>query len=253
MITMPQPPISVSSVQQLNGYLIQLTNYLNVALNRINSENFAPEFREALAEISASIQSNKTAEERGLTQFNSLKSLIIKTADTIYETMDTEFKEFEGKYVAVSDFGTFEQEVSRQRTEDANATQDEFSNVQEVIGKFKLSIGASIRTGNLGLLDEQTDQYGIGIGQYSVLQDDDGNVIYDDTKSNNYCTITATKMTFWDNGVAVAYISNNKLYINNAHLNKTLDIGYTDGGDGKWRITGESGKGFVIKWIGGDV
>ena len=72
-------------------------------------------------------------------------------------------------------------------------------------------------------------------------------------RDDDYITITAQRITFGKNEQPVAYISNNKLYISDAHITSQFDIGYTDGGDGKWRVMGEPGRGYVIKWIGGAV
>lgn len=251
MITLPQPPITATSPQAINNYLIQIVNYLNVALNSLNTDSLAPEFREALAAVNASIQSDKSAAEKGLTEFNALKSLIIKTADTIYETMESEFKKFSGEYVAASDFGTYTETTEQTITENAKLSERNFTDVQEVVGAYKLSIAANIKMGNLGTLGELTDQYGIGIGQYDVLTDGDGNIVYTDENDKGFCTITSEKITFWNNNLPIAYISNNKLYIANAHFTQQFDIGYDDDNEGKWRTMGESGKGYVIKWIGG--
>ena len=89
-------------LKQIRGYLYQLADQLNWALNTIEkgiTENIVVQQGSKVASGDAETPSN----------FNELKSLIIKSADVV-EAFEEEFsKVFDGKYVAQSGFGEYMQ------------------------------------------------------------------------------------------------------------------------------------------------
>ena len=53
---------------------------------------------------------------------------------------------------------------------------------------------------------------------------------------------TAEKLSFWQDAVEVAYVSNNRLYISDITVRNTVALG-------SWELSGRGG--LVVRWIGG--
>ena len=69
----------------------------------------------------------------------------------------------------------------------------------------------------------------------------DGEAHIDMTR--NLATYTSDSITFWQNGVAAAKITNSEMTITNASISGKLTLG------GRWEVSHTNG--FAIKWIGG--
>lgn len=54
-------------------------------------------------------------------------------------------------------------------------------------------------------------------------------------------TFTASRLSFWQDGTEVAYISDNRLHIREAEVQEALRVG-------KWRISTENG--LAIRYLG---
>ena len=63
-------------------------------------------------------------------------------------------------------------------------------------------------------------------------------------KNQNMATYTSDRISFWQNGVVAAYISQSMLVIANARLNGKLEFG------DEWEISRK--RGLAFKWIGGE-
>jgi hypothetical protein len=183
---------------EMQSYMHQLVQQLNWALNTID---------DARAGNNSSVVINNgggiSAEEAEDT-FNSIKSLIIKSAD-IVKAYETTLKEnFDGEYVAVSDFGTYKQDTNLSIETNSKNINEAFTNIQ-VIGDDIRETNAYIKRGYLGDV-EGKPVYGIGVGET------DANGSY-----KKYAWFTADKLSFFDGGgYEVAFISSNTLYITDA-------------------------------------
>jgi hypothetical protein len=95
-----------------------------------------------------------------------------------------------------------------------------------------IEVNANIRSGLLYYDDDGVPIYGLEIGQRN---DVDGVEVF-----NKYARFVADKLSFYDkNDTEVAYISDYKLYITNAQITGTLNLGRyeldpTDGLAFKW-------------------
>lgn len=114
---------------QMESYIHQFVEQLQWALNNIEiSQANAPQSTTKNGEkTSTSTQPFDTA-----TAFAALKPLIIKSADIVnayYEQIRTRM---EGAYVAVSDFGVFQEQTAQDILSNSTGIEQMFSNVQEV-------------------------------------------------------------------------------------------------------------------------
>ena len=206
MVDLRLPNITATTsdgkLQQLHGYLQQLVQQLNWALNTVDN---------AAVQVERKVVT--TASSDPVQDFNSIKGLIIKSADIVNAYYETINKKLSGVYVAESDFGTYKEETGSQIL--ANSTG--ITQLYDFTGKLNNSVSnieAYIKTGLL-YYDENGDPvYGLEIGQNNGDR-------FDKT-----ARFTANKLAFFDeNNTEVAYVSSQMLYINDAQINYTLTMG----------------------------
>ena len=114
--------------------------------------------------------------------------------------------------------------------------------IEALQGELKETQGY-IRTGIVDY-DGSTPIFGVAIGQdLQTTTDTSGNTVIE--KKSFRAIYTAQRLAFWQDGVEVAYVSNNQLYITNVVALSTLTVG-------EWSISGaNAASGLVFKWIGG--
>lgn len=240
------PPKDIDPV--LYNYLYQLAEYLSL-------QTWAKEETPQTEKIVV----RKTEEESALgSQYDAIKSLIIKTADTIrvkesisgllksVETLNTVLGR---DYVAISDFGTYLEQLNAQISIDPEAIEQYYrfvselkANVDAITADFlnyKVETEGYIRTGIVDY-NNGVPVFGVAVGQNLTTVEVDGEAVVE--QKNFRATYTASKLSFWQDAVEVAYVSNNKLYINNITALGKVTIG-------KWDIDPSAGMAF--KWIGG--
>ena len=120
---------TADQLRQITSYLYQLQRDLNVALDSVDSV-----VKEAAGETAAT-----AAEQTVSATAKSLKSLIIKTAGVIRQEMDTWTQTLEGTYLAISDFGTYQEEVSQEITATA----------MEIVNRFNYESNLAARVAEL--------------------------------------------------------------------------------------------------------
>lgn len=232
---------------QVKSYLFQLVNQLNFALSTIESSNSS-------SQVAAKAASAPVKKEDPVGTFNSIKALIIKSADIVNAYYEEINKKLKGMYVAQSDFGTYSEQTTSDIIANSKSITQAYKNIQtltsDVAGISKKMItNAHIKSGLLYYAGEDgkehsseipngTPIYGLEVGQR--ISDDNGGEIF-----NKYARFTANKLSFYDqNNDEAAYISNYKLYITHAEVTGSL----TQGGFVK---TTREDKSVVTKWIGG--
>lgn len=228
----------------MRSYLHQLVDQLNWALNTVESAQGG--------NTSAVVYQQRepsTAQEAEET-FNSIKALIIKSADIVkaYETTIT--SNFKGKYFAESDFGTYVKETSRTVVENSEYVKETYNTVQSITNKKgegtldKLvadvrETNAYINRGHLYYDSNGDSVVGIEIGETTK----DGAFL-------KYARFTSEKLSFHDvNGNEVAYIgagsadkdNSNCLYI----LGKAVFLGNVQFGE--YRV--DTSDGLAFTWI----
>ena len=222
-------------LEQIRSYLYQLAEQLNWALNTLESN--------AGAVTRQSNQSTKKTESETEAQaqasFSYTKSLIISSADIINAYYDELNEKFSGQYVAQSDFGTYIENTSQEITKNSTETENVFVSIQEIIGAVAEiesnlnEVNARIKSGVLDYDDNGLPIYGLEIGQINEI---DGVKVF-----NKYARFMSDKLAFYDkNDTEVAYISDYKLYITNAHISGTLTLG---------RYNIDTSNGLAFKWV----
>lgn len=230
-------PTTSGQIEQIRGYLYQLADQLKWALNSISGGGGEPQ---TVVKLNSSTgQPKDLTESEAQATFNSIKSLIIRSADIINAYYDEIINRYHGEFVAQSDFGTFEEYIERIQVDNATGIEDLYNHIQKItsdISNLKSSIievNARIKSGLLYYDDEGVPIYGLEVGQ---VNDVDGVEVF-----NKYARFTSERLTFYDkNDTEVAYISDYKLYISNAQITGTLTLG---------RFEFDTSDGLAIKWV----
>lgn len=235
-------PTEAGKLQQMQSYMHQLVEQLNWALNNIDITGGGSNVSTAKPIMATTA----TQEDDPISNFNSIKGLIIKSADIVkayYEEIDNLLK-LSGDYTASSDFGTFREETQnlvsatdkqlRQDLVDKQTIYDENGNI-----KKELLVNGYIYSGIIEYAKDGEAIVGIEIGQTTK----DNGV----EKFNKFARFTADRLEFYNainQNDPVAYISDYKLYITHVEITGSLtEGGYVD--------TVTEDKGIVTKWVGG--
>ena len=231
-------------LQRQYAYLFQMAQQINLALEGLGGTNSAAG---NLPGSAVAGRGGVTVEEQE--QYNALKSLILRTAKEIYEAMDKVVLELAGEYVAASDFGTYLERLNSSIAADPAAITQYYSffsdlqaNVEAVddaFERYRVETEGYIRTG-IVYYDGAVPVYGVAVGQDLAVQEIDGKTVVE--QKNFRATFTAGKLSFWQNDTEVAYVSNNRLYINSITVGSGLTVG-------NWDIS--TNRGFAVRWIGG--
>lgn len=236
-------------LQQMQSYMHQLVEQLNWALNTVEAAQSGSATAPVVIQQNSASQaiSQKEAEDT----FNSIKGLIIKSADIVKAYEETIFTDFNGKYFAESDFGTYIAETNRKVKENADGVTESYERIETITNED-----------GTGSLDE-TKKYveeTKGYIQRGLLTDEDGNTVVgieigenlESSSAHRYALFTAERLTFFDvNGDPVAYIgagdndksNSNCLYVRG----KAVFLGEIQ--LGKYKT--DSSDGLAFTWIGG--
>ena len=221
-------------MSHMQSYMHQLVEQLNWALASVDNA-----IQGNTSNVVMTSRSGQNSEENALDTFNSIKALIIKSADivTAYEEMMRE--DFSGEYVAVSDFGTYTQKTDLAIETNSKGVDELYSNVQ-TIGSEVRETNAYIRRGYLGDDTSGNAVYGIAVGETN-----------DKGEYKNYAWFTADKLSFFGSADGnderkyqgeVAYFSKNRLYVNDAVFLGTIQFG---------KYVADTSDGLAFTWVGG--
>ena len=228
MNLIPTPPTTTGSAEQqleaLRSYLFQQTEALNVALSGQTLEKQLERITEALSPPKKGTSASQQSE---LSKYQSLKALIIKTADTVVVSSEEFRKTLSGYYVTSSNFG----EYLENATVDIEGTPvgikqlySYTAGIRSDYGDFDVERQTFIKTGMLYYDDDGLPVYGVGIGELKTKVTADGQVVLD--RGGLVSTHTADRISFWENDIEVAYISNGALHMPAADITGgTLNIG----------------------------
>ena len=231
-------------LQQIHSYMYQLVGQLNWALNNLN--NTSP-----TVAVKSVTDASTTSKDDPLSNFNSIKGLIIKSADIVkayYEEIDSLMK-LSGEYVAEATFpdgsAKFVENTNLKVNANSQYIDQIFTDIQTVNTNLtsvsnklqQIDVTANIRSGLLYYDTSGVPVFGLEVGQRT---DVNGTEVF-----NKYARFTANKLSFYDvNDNEVAYISDYKLYITHVEIKGSFkEGGYMD-------IIGDDG-GIVTKWVGG--
>lgn len=220
-------------LEQIHSYLYQLAEQLKWALNSIEGGE-----TKVIQQSSQSKSKDITDTEAEAT-FNSIKSLIIKSADIVNAYYEEVNEKFRGEYVAQSAFGTYSEHTEQSITTNSKEIDRAFTNIQKIASDVEglayslIEVNANIRQGLLDYDDGGIPIYGLEVGQRNTI---DGVEVF-----NKYARFTSDRLSFYDkNDIEVAYISDYKLHITHAQITGTLTLG---------RFQVSTTDGLVIKWV----
>ena len=210
------------ALKRMQKYLFQLSQQLQIAMDGV--EGTAQQA--VVSSQSAARAAQNAVNKNQAATFAQIKDLIIKSADLI-EVISTKVQTtLDGKYVAVSEFGTFQQLTEQKLTlTDKNITQ-QYNNFQQILSNMQgisdmmIDVTAYIRTGQL-FEEDGVPRYGVEIGEQAEI---DGVQTF-----RKFARLVSDRLSFYDaNGIEVAYISDRTLYIGEAEVQlmkaKTIEV-----------------------------
>ena len=213
-------------MSQMQSYMHQLVEQLNWALSTVDNA-----IQGNTANVVMTSQKAQNSEEEAVNTFNSIKALIIKSADIVTAYEETIREELKGEYVAVSDFGTYTQKTDLVIEKNSKDINEVYTNVQ-TIGEDVKTTNAYIKRGYLGDDKQGNAVYGIAVGETN-----------EDGEYKQYAWFTSSKLSFFDGGGnEVAYISKNRLNITDAIFHGTVQFG---------GYKADTSDGLAFTWIGG--
>lgn len=227
-------------LRQMQSYMFQLVEQLNYAMKIVDGGTVSAE-----ATVGVPIAAAGSDDPKSQATFNSIKSLIIKSADIVnayYETINARLK---GLYVAESDFGIFAEETNLALESNSTSIAQQYESIQQILSDIEgfenalIEVNAHIKSGLLYYGDDGAPVYGLEIGQRTEI---DGVETF-----NKYARFTSEKLAFYDsNDNEVAYISDKKLYITHVEITGSFSLGgFVD------KVLAD--RSVVTKWVEGGV
>lgn len=207
-LTLAYPSIAGKTTQEqlesMRRYLCSVTEQLNLADWSAKA---------TLTEISQAIDADSLPEAEKKTKLSgyaALKSLIIKTADFAAANSETWSTKLSGSYVAISDFGKYLEKTQLTIEGNSVGIKQLYDYTAGVNNQFSVNSQQYIKTGLLYYKDA-VPVYGVGVGNIETTVTDGGERVIDQTK-NELVTVTPNRVSFWQDGKEVAYLSDKKLH-----------------------------------------
>ena len=234
-------------VLQQYSYLFQMAQQLNLTLEAAENS------RTAAVQAAGKSRAAQGTEQ----EYQNLKSLIIKTAESVRSETQRVETELRSSYVAKSEFGAYQEQVDAKFTATAEDVTQSIRYVSELEGRLDEQAGdlqglISYRTETRGYIRQGIVGYedtvpiiGIAIGQdiqTTGTQSVDGKTYDVIDTSHNMSGWTSKKLSFYVEGTEIAYFSNGALHVGHVELDRITAAG-------KWDVSFSDGVAF--KWIGG--
>ena len=223
-------------LSQMRSYLYQLVEQLNWALNTVQDGAVQTVVQPMTAPTASG---TAAAEQEAQDTFNSIKSLIIKSADIVNAYYETMRLRMDGEYVAESDFGVYRRTTAAELSATIDSVNQLYTDLQSVEetaeGAYDSvrAVTANIKTGLLYTNDSGVPVYGLEVGQRNV---ENGVESF-----RKYARFTANRLSFYDqNDTEVAYISDYKLFITQAQITGSITLG---------RYVADMSDGLAFKWV----
>lgn len=219
-------------LRQLQRYLGAMSDKLNMALMSITIEQMTPEAKQAIS----------GAQETGKKNYDSLKTMIVKTAEVVRHEMDEISTRLEDNYTALSDqFGEYQRNLTSTITATANGILQDYQFEERITGlesdteNFERRINQYIFS---GLVDAVNGKYGIAIGENVTAYDAQGNPYLNTARKT--ATFTMDELAFWQGETKLAYISDNVFHIANGEVTDSMKMG-----NHTWKILSDGSMGLI--------
>ena len=232
-----------ASVESVTQTLDQLTKELQLATGELQTTT------DGLSGKTADLETRAAVQEKTAAALNSETAELDAAVSGCIDSINALGFQMSEKYVAISDFGSYIEKINAEIVANPEAITQYYSffsvlkaNIEKVSADFetyKMGTEGYIRTG-IVYYEDNLPVYGVAVGQNLTVTEVDGETVIDQT--NFRATYTAKKLSFWQDAVEVAYVSNNRLYIKNITVLQAVTLG-------RWNIDGSDG--LVFKWIGG--
>ena len=207
-LTLAYPSIAGKTTQE---QLESMRRYLCGMAEQLNLADWSA--KAALTEIAQAIDADGLSEEEKkttLSGYAALKALIIKTADFAAANSEVWSAKLAGNYVAASEFGTYLEKTQLTIEGNSVGIRQLYDYTAGVNNAFSVNAQQYIKTGLL-YFNDVTPVYGVGVGNIETTVTDGGGRIVDRTK-NELLTVTPKRISFWQEGMEVAYLSEKKLH-----------------------------------------
>ena len=204
---------SGEQLESMRRYLCTLTDQLNLADWSAGA---------VLQEVSRAIDADSLPDAERKTQlgnFGQLKALIIKTADYAAANSEEFQTKLSGNYVAVSDFGKYWQEATMTIDGNEFGIRQLYDYAAGINNDFTVKSQQYVKTGLL-YYNGAVPVYGVGVGNIETTVTKDGETVVDQTK-NELVTVTPGRLSFWQSGSEVAYLTDKKLHFPSGTLEAT--------------------------------
>ncbi len=204
---------SGEQLESMRRYLCTLTDQLNLADWSAGA---------VLQEVSRAIDADSLPDAERKTQlgnFGQLKALIIKTADYAAANSEEFQTKLSGNYVAVSDFGKYWQEATMTIDGNEFGIRQLYDYAAGINNDFTVKSQQYVKTGLL-YYNGAVPVYGVGVGNIETTVTKDGETVVDQTK-NELVTVTPGRVSFWQGGDEIAYLSAKKLHFPSGTLEAT--------------------------------
>lgn len=223
MINIRLPNITAQTdreqLMQVKSYLHQLVQELNWALTSIETGNSA-----GTTAIKNQSAGDAVTKKELTTSYNELRSLIIKSANTVSAYAEAAEERYKSLYVAQADFGTYTEQAEQRIAENAAGIAQFFTNMQEIVTDIEtlehslIEANAHIKSGLLYYDGNGVPIYGVEVGQRTEI---DGVEVFD-----KFARFISDRLSFYDqNDNEVAYISDRKLHITHVEIEGTFRMG----------------------------
>lgn len=237
MVDIRLPNITASTesgqLSQMRSYLYQFAEQLQWALNTLEKGTSAEEveLKNAVGKVV-----EMTEEAKAQNTFNSIKDLIIKSADIVnayYEEIN-DLINLSGEYVASSEYGEYKKTTNNKIDATDSYIQQNLYTKEEVNGMVRENRGY-IRSGIVGTtIDGGNDNAtGILIGDFTST---------DESEHTQFARYTSAGVELFDGTTAtkpVAIISKYKITIRSAEFDGYVKMG-------KYRV--DLSRGIAFKW-----
>ena len=239
MAYFPPPNLTAEDNGQL---LYQMKNYLSCLYRDLNRALSALESQAVVLPVSvASTQNSQSSQSvQAGPGFESLKALILRSADIVQSYADGAEKLLSGKFVAKSSFGTYQEEISRQILETANLTQENLNSIRTIFDTLdqvvstRESVGY-LRMGELEIDSEGFPVVGLEVGQTRL---EDNVPVF-----SKFARFTPQRLSFYDEqGQEAAWLSGQVLCIQKAQIHGQLQVGSF--------VTSVASNGLVTRYVG---